>query len=143
MFAIEREGARITRDRENRIMDLNVTRQKMQEDRDALAAQLGVRREEIGSRERQTAAVTEATAAQRDFSNRLQIDRLVQEQTGFLELQKQGQKDPEKRAEIQAQIDAIRNNIYAQYGVAPVAAVNPRTASPDQFGQLNIRNTGG
>jgi hypothetical protein len=143
MFAIEREGARITRDRENRIMDLNLTKQKMQEDRDALAARLGVQREEIGSRERLTTATTEATAAQREFSNRLQVDRLVQEQTSLLELQKQGQKDPEKRAEIQAQIDAIRNNIYSQYGIAPVAAVNPRTASPDQFGELKQVNTGG
>lgn len=143
MFAIEREGARITRDRENKIMDLNVIKQRMQEDRNTLEAQLGVRREEIGSRERLTTATTEATAAQREFSNRLQVDRLVQEQTGFLELQKQQEKDPEKRAEIQKQIDAIRNSMYAQYGIAPVAAVNPRTASPDQFGELKQVNTGG
>lgn len=125
MFAIEREGARITRDRENKIMELQILKQKMQEDRNALAAQLGVRREELDVRQEEAAATREATMAQRDFSNRLQVDRLVQEQTSLLELQKQGQKDPEKRAEIQAQIDAIRNGIYAQYGITPVSTAQP------------------
>ena len=125
MFAIEREGARITRDRENKIMDLQILKQKMQEDRDALAAQLGIRREELDVRQEEAAATREATMAQRDFSNRLQVDRLVQEQTNLLELQKQQQKDPEKRAEIQGQIDAIRNSIYAQYGITAVSSAQP------------------
>jgi DNA-binding transcriptional MerR regulator len=139
MFAIEREGARITRDRENRIMDLNVTRQKMQEDRDALAAQLGVRREELGVREREAAATRGETAQYRTetlASREIASDPIIQ----ALSMQAMGKSGQDLQAiidQINARRTQIRSEIETRMGTASAAAPT------GTWGNVSVIPTGG
>jgi len=139
MFAIEREGARITRDRENRIMDLNVIKQRMQEDRNALEAQLGVRREEIGSRERvarvqqeETAQYRGETLALREINDDPVIQALTMQAVGKSgeELQAIINQINERKAQIRSQIDA---RMGTASGAAPTGT----------WGNVSVIPTGG
>lgn len=130
MFAIEREGARITRDRENKIMDLQILKQKMQEDRNALAAQLEIRREELGVRQEEAAATRGETALYRTenlINDRLRSDPEILAISA--QFNTPTKRTPEETAALQnrlnARIQEIRAEVEGRMGTGAVPVAQP------------------
>ena len=142
MFAIQREGAKITRDREGKIMELNILKQKMQEDRDSLAAQLGVRREEIGAREREAAARRGETAQYRTetlITQAMKTDPILAPLLYQLETPAKRTEEEQKALndKINARMAQIRSEIETRMGTASAAAPT------GTWGNVSVIPTGG